>query len=133
MFWRHRFPGVVVSAVFVAVTFTSCTNDCGPAALRIDKESVKAGGTLTVSAGAASCDLGYPESKTYSLQMIDDHGPVGQTATTTVKPDGSFSQPFTIPADTPVGKTTIHVAGSSMDDCRDGSCPGYSIQINVTR
>lgn len=133
MFWRHRLAGVAVSAVFAAVAFTSCANDCGPAALRIDKESVNAGGTLTVSAGAASCDLWSPDSKTYSLQMIDDHGPVGQAVTTAVRSDGSFSQPFTIPADTPAGKTTIHVAGSSMDDCRDGSCPEYSIQINVTR
>jgi hypothetical protein len=133
MFWRHRFPGVAVSAAFAAVTLTSCTNNCGPAALRIDKESVEAGGTLTVSAGAAGCDLGYPDSKTYLLQVIDDYGAVGRAVATPVAPDGSFSQPFTIPADTPAGKTTIHVAGSPMDDCRDGSCPGYSIQVNVTR
>jgi hypothetical protein len=133
MLWRHRFPAVAISAVFVAVALTSCTNDCAPAALKSDKESVEAGGTLTVSAGAASCDLGYSASKTYSLQMIDDQGPFGQAVTTTVGPDGAFSQPFAIPADTPAGKMTIHVAGSPMDDCRDGSCPEYSIQINVTR
>jgi hypothetical protein len=133
MFWRHRFPGVAISAVFVAVALTSCTNDCAPAALKSNKESVEAGGLLTVSAGAASCDLRYSDSKTYSLQMIDDQGPVGQAVTTTVEPDGSFSQPFTIPADTPAGKMTIHVADSQMDDCRDGSCPGYSIEINVAR
>jgi hypothetical protein len=134
MFWRHRVPGVAVAAVLAAVALTSCTNDCGPAALRIDRESVEAGGTLTVSAGAASCDLGYPASKTYSLQIIDEHGIVGQPIITAVKPNGSFSQPFTVPADTPAGKTTLHVAGSPMDDCRDGgSCPEYSIEINVTR
>jgi hypothetical protein len=134
MYWS-KLPGVAVCAVLVAVAVTSCTNDCGPAALRIDKESVKAGGTLTVSAGATRCDLGYPNSKTYSLHLIDDQGPIGgQAVTTPVRPDGSFNQPSTIPADTAAGKKTIHVAGSPMDECRDGgSCPEYSIQINVTR
>lgn len=132
----RTFLGAVV-LMLGAAGLTECAQSpstCAPAPLSTSAKTVTAGGTVTVSSGAAECDLGFTKGSTYKLTLISDNksGERASGGMTHVEKDGSFSTTVTVPADFPSGVASILISGTALQKCDDGeSCAAYTTRITV--
>ncbi|HJX78677.1 hypothetical protein [Glutamicibacter sp.] len=117
---------------------TGCSKSqerCLPEAMSLSETTAQPGGTITVSAPAAKCDLGYAEGKNYTLRLISEYSETDplEGREILVNTDGSFSDEVPIPTDFPQGAATLLVTGSPYDECGDAeSCAAYSHSFAVT-
>lgn len=126
------------SLVLASGLTSSCSRDhsCRPSPLSVSSSAVEAGSALTVSAAPATCTLGYPNGKTYTLDLALD----GQASShknfkareVPVNTNDSFSADIVIPAGMPTGDAGVLVTGSPLDSCgAPGSCAAYSAAFRV--
>ncbi|WP_348787407.1 hypothetical protein [Leifsonia sp. NPDC080035] len=131
----------MAAAVLLAVTaaLSGCSDSglitvrrCLPSPLEVTPAVASPGTVLTVSSGAAACDLGYREGHTYTVEVLM---PMHRSPQTTIRvgTDGRFQAEVTVPADFPAGDAVVDVHGSPYDDCDDGggSCAGYAAYFTI--
>lgn len=131
----RRLAAVAAAAAFglFPLLLAGCASgpQCLPASLHVNPSTVAAGQTVTLSAPAATCDLGYAPGHSYSLS-IQTHGTVLKLPDVAVRTDGSFSAVITVPVTAPKGAAEVVVTGSPFDNCDDtGSCAGYGIPLTI--
>lgn len=134
MIRRLTAASLALAVAALSLTLTGCSgasSRCFPEPLKATQTSTSAGGSVTVSSAAASCDLGYSADHTYSL-ILANKGVISKAVRALVGKDGSFSAELMVPADFPQGETYVLVKGSTYDNCKDtGSCVGYAVSITV--
>ena len=121
--------------LLLATGCSTAQDQCLPEAISLSETTARPGGTITVSAPAAKCDLGYADGKDYTLQLISEYSEKDplKGREVAVNADGSFSDEVPIPTDFPQGAAMLLVSGSPFDECGDlDSCAAYSHSFTVT-
>lgn len=110
---------------------------CPPAPLRVSDEHPRPGETITVSAGAFTCDQRWPAGKTYTLLLNLPGGkPSSDGRAVPIDPDGSFSATVTIPADAAAGSASITIPDSNYGEVclfqHPGAlCASYDVAFTI--
>ncbi|WP_431220912.1 hypothetical protein [Leifsonia xyli] len=106
---------------------------CFPAQLEAAPAVAHPGQDVTLSSGAADCDLGYDPGHTYAVTLQHRETRTAPMRVV-VATDGSFRVTVAVPATFPRGQAVVIVTGSPYDECDDtpsASCVGYSIPLAV--
>ncbi len=120
--------------LLLATGCSKAQDQCLPEAMSLSESTAQPGATITVTAPAAKCDLGYAVGKEYTLRLISEYSekyPMNGQGIP-VKADGSFSDEVPIPMDFPQGPVLLLISGSPYDECGDlDSCAAYSSSFTV--
>ncbi len=92
---------------------------CMPPGYMLDSLVVAPGGTLRVSAPAATCNPRYGEAARVRIDLVDARQEVLLSELAPMSDDGSFSHVLDIPATLKPGTYGISAAPDSVDWCDD--------------
>lgn len=124
-------PRSWASAALLAIVLASISGcsqsqdgagECMPGRLSTDKDSVVAGGSITVTSAAVDCDIFFTNDGWYTLGLGVEGGGERELRVRAA-PDGAFTTTIEIPEDMPSGGAYVAIRSGYEVECSDtGSC-----------